>query len=106
MDGGDIAGIIAVSIPIVAIIGGFISTTLKARYKARAAALGSGEVQQLQERLDKLEAENQDLKRQVNNLQTIVLDDPTAYVQLPPAEENLDEKMEELLRQKEKLKTK
>lgn len=103
MDGGHIVGIIAVSIPIVALIGGFTVAILKARYKAKATAIGSEEVHQLTSRLNQLEEENAELKKRVNNVETIVTDE-NFHIQLPPAEQNLDQQIETLMKQKDKLK--
>lgn len=96
--------ILALLIPIVAIVGGCTIAITKILSKNKGAALSNAQVQELTARLNKMEDEKEELEKRVENLQLILLDAPEKHTQLPPAEENLDQQMEELMRKKQQVK--
>ncbi|MFT5618220.1 MAG: hypothetical protein ACI85I_001451 [Arenicella sp.] len=99
---GVIVAIIGVCIPIVAILGNYVSEYQKAKLEA-GNGIPSQKVLELEKKIDAVLAENHDLKKRLVNVEMIVTDE-SFQVALPPKneEDELRVKIEELMKLKNK----
>ena len=99
---GIIVAIIGVCIPIVAIVGKYVSEYQKAKLEA-GNGIPSQKVLELEKKINEVLAENHDLKKRLVNVEMIVTDE-SFQVALPPKneEDELRIKMEELVKLKGK----
>lgn len=97
-------GILALMIPIVAIVGAYYVSIQKAKYKAQGT--GSQDIDKMRAELDNLKNENEQLARRLANLEDISLDNHK--IELPSAAEavNLRREIDFIKQKMEQLKDK
>ena len=91
-------GTLVFLIPIIAILGGCSVAITKLILNARDKSLSSGQVKQLMTRMQTLDADNKDLKKQVDDLRLIATED---FHALPPAtDQMIEQKIEQIIQRK------
>jgi len=91
--------ILALLIPIVAIVGGCSIAITKIILNAKNKGLSESQMKQLHSRLTELNDENKSLKNRVLNLEAITSDFDN-QLQLEPANKQLEQKIEEIIEKK------
>ena len=85
-------------IPIVAIIGGCSVAITKMKLNAKTKGLSESQMTKLFDHIHKLEGDNRELKKEVENLRVIATED---FHSLPPATDQLiEKKIEEVIQKK------